>query len=165
MRSAQKSYFGPPARTKRFTFLWMSLVCLPSFLPSLMSPFYLNGAWHTDTESAIGLLATIKDRVANGFQWGINYQRRADRLCERAMSSVRGWRQMCPPGKCRLWVLGYAAHGSIHTWVITHIHILHTLTVCRRHTHSSGHRAKWALRDVCLGFMINADCTYPWQVF
>lgn len=65
MISTQKSYCGPAARTKRS----LSCECHQSaFLPSLMCPFYLNGPWHADAESVIGLLATIKDRVANGFQ-------------------------------------------------------------------------------------------------
>ena len=48
----------------------VNVISLPFFIPSLMShvPFYLNGAWLTDTKSVIGLLATIKDRVENGFQ-------------------------------------------------------------------------------------------------
>lgn len=42
----------------------VNVISLPSLLPSLMSPFYLNGAWHTDTKSVIGLLATIKEQAS-----------------------------------------------------------------------------------------------------
>lgn len=155
------------------TFSWMSLVGLPS-IP--WWPLFILTV--LGTLIPIGLLATIKDRMVNGSEWGSNDQRRGDSLCERTTVFSDG------DDRCaRLENVDYEFLDITHvalstpgwTHTHTHTHYTHTLTVRtyaegykQAHTHTSCHRSKWTLQDGCLAFMINAECRCPcrvWETF
>ena len=65
----------------------VKVISLISFL-SLTTPFQLNGTRRADLT---GLLTTIKDAVATGFQWSINEQRPIGSLCGRYPADVPVW--------------------------------------------------------------------------